>query len=204
MNNYDMTNTEFFDISQQNLINTNNGFNGRVFLEDTEPVKNFELYKNSNEPHYIGNGASNILETNNLTNVYFNKKNIDKLQEMIRRTVYNICEKDNDPILRGYKPIIISRQNDTEVQIVMRSIYLQYGRNLNTGIESQVNKLNRYVVNETVPNIITALKQKIKYLDDIQKLPVPLDRPEYNISKQNTSGFSNIFHNSSSNSFDLF
>ena len=76
---------------------------------------------------------------------------------------------------------MIARQNDTELYVIMRSIYLQYGRNLNSNIADQINRLNILVANEAMPKIITALKQKIKYLDDIENLPVPLERAQ-NIS----------------------
>lgn len=200
-----MTNAEFFNVSQQNPINTNNGFNGRIFLQDTpQHVPILESYSGSSKPHYLGNRLLNQMEATPLANMYFSKENVDIIQNTIRSKVQTICAADQDPLLTPHKPINIGRQNDTELYIIMRSIYLQYGRNMNSDIEGQVGSLNALVINEAVPKIITALKQKIKYLDDIEHLPVPLDRAQ-NVSSagEKFGDMSRIFHKSSGN-FNLF
>ena len=43
---------------------------------------------------------------------------------------------------------VISRQSDMNLQIIMRSIYLQYGKNLPTGIPEQVQELNNSKIYE--------------------------------------------------------
>jgi hypothetical protein len=205
MNSLNMNNTEFFDISKQGPINTNNGFNGRIFLQQTPTTTpNFELYKNANSAHYLGNRLQNQMETTPLADAYFSKENVDNLQNIIRNQVQIRCQNDPE-IPNEQKPVLIARQNDTELYIIMRSIYLQYGRNLDSDIADQINSLNVLVANESTPKIITALKQKIKYLYDIQHLPVPLDRAEYTSSAGEKFGdISRIFHGRSSGNFKLF
>ena len=202
-----MTNADFFQsVSNQPLLNTNNNFNGRVFLQDMPlQAPNFESYRGSSTPHYLGNRLQNQMETTPLADAFFSKENVDNLQNIIRSGVQVKCQNDADPILVGHKPVVIARQNDTELYVIMRSIYLQYGRNLNSNIAEQVNRLNKLVANEAMPKIITALKQKIKYLDDIQNLPVPLERAQ-NISNagEKFGDISSVFHGRSSGSFNLF
>lgn len=205
MNNLNMTNTEFFNVSQQGPINTNNGFNGRIFLQQQPSMTpNFELYKNANTAHYLGNRLQNQMETTPLADAYFSKENVDNLQNIIRNQVQVMCQTDPE-IAQEQKPVLIARQNDTELYIIMRSIYLQYGRNLDSDIAAQINSLNMLVMNEAVPKIISALKQKLKYLYDIQHLPVPLARAENFSSKGEKFGDpSRIFHGRPSGTFKLF
>jgi hypothetical protein len=39
-------------------------------------------------------------------------------------------------------------------KIVLRSIYLQHGKNLNTNVQEQVTTLNNYVLDHSVPNVL--------------------------------------------------
>ena len=47
----------------------------------------------------------------------------------------------------------ISRQSYQELQIIMKSMYLQYGRNIPTNIEEQVITLNKYNIIDTIFDI---------------------------------------------------
>jgi hypothetical protein len=72
----------------------------------------------------------------------------------------------------------IGRQSDDELKIIMRSIYLQYSRNLPDNIMQQVKELNSRVIDWAVPQIMTNLKQDEKYKQDISTLPEPLERSQ--------------------------
>jgi len=73
----------------------------------------------------------------------------------------------------------ISRQSDIELKIIMRSFYLQYARNrTDISILEQIKTLNGLVLEWSVPEIISNLKQKEKYIKDINSLPIPLERAE--------------------------
>ena len=67
----------------------------------------------------------------------------------------------------------------------MRSVYLQYSKNLASDIAEQVSILNNLVVNICVPKIITNVEQYIGYKKDISGLPKPLPRPQ-NLSSAGT------------------
>ena len=72
--------------------------------------------------------------------------------------------------------INISRQSDDELKIIMRSIYFQYGKNSSFNVRDQVLSLNTRVIEWSVPEIISNVKQSQKYLQDISTMPVPLER----------------------------
>ena len=58
----------------------------------------------------------------------------------------------------------------------MRSIYLQYAKNLDNDCIGQTRELNKRVINEAVPSILSNLYQYETYRRDASTLPMPLDR----------------------------
>ena len=103
----------------------------------------FELYENlnvinkSDQINKIGNFKENKLSIS-----YFSKENIDFLQNTMISEIYKLT-----------KGTRISKQSDIELKIIMKSIYLQYGRNMDTNIEEQVQELNKRVLDYSIDNI---------------------------------------------------
>ena len=110
-----------------------------------------------------------IHTTTKLNYAFFSKANTDIIQNAIR---YNVWVRTN-------KKHIIDRQSDTELSIVMRSFYLQYGKNLDTNIAQQVQELNHLVVEYLVPQIISQILQYEGYLRDISKPYTIMERPAH-------------------------
>ena len=65
-----------------------------------------------------------------------------------------------------------------ELLIIMRSIYLQYGKNLKCKIEEQVRDLNKKVTDYSVDRIIVEISKFLEYKDQINKTPLPLSHPK--------------------------
>jgi len=113
-----------------------------------------------------------------LTDLFFSKKNIDNLQDLIRFIVH----RESD--------MIIDRQSTRELLVVMRSIFLEYCQHpplLKDGMTDssilelytrEVARLNELVVNETVPKIQSQIQQYFGYLRDISKNPMPHETPK--------------------------
>lgn len=57
----------------------------------------------------------------------------------------------------------------------MRSIYLQYSRNLPTNVVEQVRELNGRVLEWTVNEVLSNLKQYEVYRKDASTLPMPME-----------------------------
>ena len=70
---------------------------------------------------------------------------------------------------------MIGRQSDHDLKVVVRSIYLQYGRNLPTDIVGQVKELNGRVLEWTVNEVLSNLKQYQVYRKDASTLPMPME-----------------------------
>lgn len=105
---------------------------------------------------------------NKLTNLYFSQMNVHGLQEAIRYQVY----------VRSGNKHVIGKQSEDELKVVMRSVYLEYGRNVPYDIITQVKELNGRVIEYCVDNILSEINMYMYYLEDISTMPQPLARPE--------------------------
>jgi len=65
----------------------------------------------------------------------------------------------------------------------MRSIYYQYGKNLDNDIMGQIRDLNEKVLDWSIPRIISNMKQYNRYIQDISTMPVPLERAQLTSEK---------------------
>ena len=108
-----------------------------------------------------------LVSQNTLSENYFSQSNIDFLQDSIIEAIFRLTN--------GIK---ISRQSEDELLIVMRSIYLQYSKNLDTDINTQINELNKKVLKYCVKNVNDNIKLYKGYINDITKERDVLDRPQ--------------------------
>lgn len=148
------------------------GFNGRIFLAPDEQAKPYELFQDSNQQQDTNVSIiSNIVVPNALSRTYFSNDNVERIQRQIIQEVFRVSQKQ------------IGKQSYQELQIIMKSMYLQYGRNIPTGIEEQVLALNKYVVDECVRIIVPNVLQYNKYLEDITS-PIPIMPRSQNVSNK--------------------
>lgn len=141
-------------------------------LESDEIIRPYELYKNSNSKQNTSvDIISNIVVPNAVSRTFFSNDNVERIQRQIVNDVYKQSKK------------VISRQSYQELQIIMKSIYLQYSRNLPNNIEEQVFNLNKYVIDECVSIIIPNVLQYNKYIDEITG-PIPINPRSINASNK--------------------
>lgn len=114
------------------------------------------------------NSISQSLTNTPLSLQFFSKENINNIQSLIRRVVYH----------RSNNTHIISNQNEQELLIIMRSMYLQYGKNLDYDIDKQINGLNNITVDWAAINILSNIDQYISYKKTCSTLPMPLERAQ--------------------------
>ncbi len=106
-------------------------------------------------------------EMNMLNSIFLSAENIENIQTRIRYAVWIASNKQH----------VIGRQDDTELVIIMRSIYLSYGKNQPTMVKEQIDDLNDLVVQECVSKILSQVTQHISYLQRASSLPMPLSQP---------------------------
>lgn len=145
--------------TRYNKLVEERSMNGRVGDLGNEPVKEYTLFEsiNNNENCSNKNSLKNIQSDNLLNNVYFSGDNIEIIQNAIRYKIWIATKKKH----------IISKQSETQLNIIMRSIYLQYSRNMDYKIKEQVESLNKRVIDFCVDNIYNNLMQYDNYKKDI-------------------------------------
>ena len=164
MNNESFFGEHFYNLEEtenQSINNLNNSgnFNGAPFFD--------EASKNTN------NSLRHTHLDNRLNKTFFSPQNINVIQNAI---IDAVLKKSNGEFKIG-------RQSDKQLNIIMRSIYLQHSKNLPNNIEGQISDLNKRVLQYCVPSIYSEILQYNGYLKAINTNIVPLDR-SINISSK--------------------
>ena len=110
-------------------------------------------------------GVRGNREKNTLNQAYFSPSNFQIIQNLIRYRVFQESGEIIDPV------------STDDLFIVMRAMYLQYGRNLPSGIPQQIDELNSRVAAWCVPKILAEISMYKTYLKDASSMPVPLSHP---------------------------
>lgn len=150
-------------------------YNGRVVNVTEERNDDMGLYETNqdNRECFASEMLQGIQETSPLSRVFFSKENMDRLQTLIR---YNVNLETG---------LVISKQSETELAVVMRAMYLQYSMNINHSFTEQIKQLNELVLRYAVPQITSEAKQYQGYLEEIQRNPVPIVH-SVNVSSKGT------------------
>ena len=147
----------------------------------SNPYQLFENLNVKNETKFeklTGTFASNAL-----SDLYFSQENIDYIQTQIISRIYE----------KTLKKHILGKQSEDELVIVMRSIYLQYGKNQQSNLDMQINTLNEHVLDYCVDNVYTNLIQHFEYINDITRDQAVLDMPQTTHIKGSKSLMPNHF-----------
>ena len=151
--------------------------NGRVIDLKTKQFKAPQLFENTNgesvETNFEKSMMTGIYEPSTLNKLYFSKENLNIIQDQLRHNVY----------LKSQNKYIIDRQSDVDLQIIMRSMFLQHSPNLSDNITKQIEYLNKLVIDWATPKIISEVEQYNGYINEVQYMPMPIDRPKNLSSK---------------------
>jgi len=123
-----------------------------------------------------------VIEQTSLSDIFFSEMNMDVLQKSIRYKVFSFTDK------------VIDNQPENTLYIIMRSIMLQYA-NFSVSTENlldEIRSLNQRVIDYSAENISSNVQQYMGYLNDIEKLPVPMERPSYQNKNNFTYDISNL------------
>jgi hypothetical protein len=116
-----------------------------------------------------------------LTFLFFSDKNIQNIQNILRYNVYKQMK------------YTIDNQSTNELMIIMRSLFLEYSahpklldesmsedekRKLLEKYTIEVARLNKIVVDSTLPKVISQIQQYVDYLRDSSKQPYYMDKPK--------------------------
>ena len=144
--------------------------NGRVNILGDNTAYQFTLFENPGNPVTTYNDAmTGNWKDSVLSNAFFSRDNITILQNGIRAGVFR-CSNGR------YN---VAPQDETNLKIVMRSIFLQNAKNDTSNITGQIQALNNLVLSYCVKNVFGSATSYIKYRNDVSTLAVPEARPVY-------------------------
>ena len=146
--------------------------------------KDHNISKSDNYSNIKNSILRSVIVNTPLSDAFFSDKNIIKIQNNIRYTIFKQL---------NFK---ISNQSIHELLIIMRSVFLQNSKNLPNNIPKQISELNNIVIKSIMPNLVSSVKQFDSYISDINTLPVPMEHPE-NIAStgKRTIDVTKIFYN---------
>jgi hypothetical protein len=173
---YDENEEHFYDFGKAPSMLSQNVKNGRINLGNQDNrgnrngfTKQFETGGNMNDDenfsYNIGLLSGNK-ESTPLSNLFFSKMNVQALQNGMKYLVY----KKSGGTHR------IGDQSVNHLIVLMQAIFSAHSENRPYDIVPQVRFLNSKILDYAVPEILRELDMNDKYLQDIQTLPVPLDR----------------------------
>jgi len=151
--------------------------NGRVIDITKKNYSTIPLFSNNNDvkDNFKYEALQHVQTPSRLSLLFFSKENIEKIQKELRYQVW----------LQSGKKYIVDNQSPIELEVVMRSIFLQFSLNQDKDFVKQINYLNGLVLSYCVPNVLVEVESYLGYLDNVQKLPNPLPLPE-NLSSAGT------------------
>lgn len=79
--------------------------------------------------------------------------------------------------VQGKTGYVIDRQSDSDLQAIMKSVYIRMAYDEYQDIRGQVSKMNAAVVSEAGRMVMTGILQQLVYMKDISSNPIPLPAP---------------------------
>ena len=154
------------------------GQNGRVSFHPSVPAVSASgrtvpdgagfQHRTSVAPSFAGDALRGNWEKNAVSDAFFTRENVQRIQAAIRKGVYDAS---------GPRKYEISDQSAEELTMIMRAMYLQYSKNSPYDVQGQISTLNDMVIKWCVPRILSEVDGYFHYLKDISTLPVPLAQP---------------------------
>ena len=117
-----------------------------------------------------------FLGATEVSQLFFGADNVEALQQGLRYGVYKASDGR----------LVIDRQSDDELLIVMRSVFLQYSRNLPGDALAQVRTLNTQVLDFCVGRTLLEAQQHLKYTAEVLVNPVPVQDRGLSTSQKGT------------------
>ena len=149
---------------------SNSNINGRVNIIGPNIDNLFSMFDRipvSSSKYSFRDAMNGNWYDTKLSNAFFSSNNIQIIQNGIRAGVYN----------KSNRQYIVSEQNNDELCIIMRAIFLQHSKNLPDNIKGQIYDLNNLVLEYTINSVYGEADGYMKYKRDASTLVIPLAMP---------------------------
>ncbi len=130
----------------------------------------YQLYQQPKQENYdrARYATKSLFEKNEITKLFFSNENMMRIQKKIKEDIYIKTKgqytSDED-------------QDESDLMIAMRAVYLDKCKNLPGQVIRQVKILNKQTVDYVIPDMISNIKQYYGYIKDINKPLEPMMRP---------------------------
>jgi hypothetical protein len=152
-----------------------------VSMNGLDTIKNKD-YKNNNAENYYQMyqqpknenydraryATKSLFEKNEITKIFFSDENMKRIQRQIKSEIYKRTNGQYS---------LDEDQDESDLTIAMRAIYLDKAKNLPGQTIRQVKILNQQTIDYIVPDMITNIKQYFGYIKDINQPLQPMMRP---------------------------
>lgn len=130
----------------------------------------YEKYQQSSTVNYdrARQATQGFFEKNHITVVFFSDENMKRIQKKIKEEVIKRTKGQYQ---------LDEDQDEADLTIVMRAVYLDKCKNLPGETVRQVKLLNQQTVDYIVPDLISNIKQYFGYIKDINQPLQPMMRP---------------------------
>jgi len=154
-------------------VNYNRGIPKSASFEDKPDFYSRQDNLNNNNTYYCGGNSSLALrgmqmDNDELSLMYFSTENVNRIQRHIKNEVYRQS--------RGKYNLDVD-QDELDLLLIMRTVFLEHAKHLPTHIVRQVKELNKKTLVYLMPDVMTNIKQDIGYIKDITTPIKPLERP---------------------------
>jgi len=147
-----------------NIVN-----NGRVDIKTPNTSALFQMYDKipAHQCSTFRNPTEGLWDETILSKAFFSQQNIQIIQNGIRAGVYQ----------RSNSQYVIGPQDCDSLKIIMRSVFLQHAANQFDNITSQIEELNKIVLDYCIQQVYSEAQGYMKYVDDVSTLVVPIAHP---------------------------
>lgn len=180
---FNFTNSEKqgeFDPFTKNSVTAEDIYKTSFLMLQDSPKAGYNPLKETNE------AIKNLSCNSELSKIFFSDSNIKRVQRLLKKEIY---DRSNGK----YKMEV--DQEEKELVYVMRAIYIEFAKFVPNQIVRQVKLLNKKVIEQIMPSIISSIKHKEGYLKRINNPINPIQLPinVNNAGRNLLPGFSTIW-----------
>ena len=161
--------TDFIPKNNSNLYNNIESFESNAYKPTNYYWSDYSQSQNNwtTENSIQKSLLKGLYQPTPIGELFFSQENINRIQKMIK---YAVFTRTNGK----YKLEV--EQNESDLLVVMRDIYITCGKNMPYKVIHQVKELNHRTIEKILPDMISMIKQDDEYINQLDKQidPIPL------------------------------
>jgi hypothetical protein len=165
-----LSNSNIMDSQKFSAYNTN--YDDIIFKNHEPKLKTNKKPPQNNAAlamrHITTKGASSDEVYDEISKIFFSEANMNRVQKAIKRAIFFKSKG---------KFRLDEDQDESDLLVTMRAVFIEYSRFLPNKIIRQVKELNRLTVEYIIPDMITEIKQTYGYIKEINEPIKPIPRP---------------------------